>query len=135
MKDNPVILSVETATRLGSVCLSRRNEVVVSVAGENVGSHSNTLLRQIQEVLARAQVSLGEVDLFAAASGPGSFTGLRIGLATIKGLAATLNRPCIGVPTLQAVALSGGISASSVAILPAGRGEVFAQRFAVNSED
>lgn len=135
MKDNPLVLSVETATRLGSVYLSRANEVVVSVAGEKVGSHSNTLLQQIQDVLTRAGKSLAEVDLFAAASGPGSFTGLRIGLATIKGLAATLGRPGIGVPTLQAVARSGGVSAASVALLSAGRGEVFAQMFAVTSED
>ncbi|HEY6119193.1 MAG TPA: tRNA (adenosine(37)-N6)-threonylcarbamoyltransferase complex dimerization subunit type 1 TsaB [Pyrinomonadaceae bacterium] len=135
MNDRFVTLSIETATRLGSVCLSQGDEVLASIAGEAVGSHSNTLLKQIQDVLGAAQKMLAEIDLFAVASGPGSFTGLRIGLATIKGLAATLGRPCIGIPTLHAVARSGGVSPSTVALLPAGRGEVFAQMFAVTEED
>jgi tRNA threonylcarbamoyladenosine biosynthesis protein TsaB len=71
------------------------------------------------------------VDLFACASGPGSFTGLRIGIATLKALAASLTGPCVGIPTLQAVALAGGLSEATVALLPAGRGEVFAQMFSV----
>lgn len=75
-----------------------------------------------------------EIDLFAVASGPGSFTGLRIGIATVKGLASTLNQPCVGVPTLEAVALAGGESTRSVALMPAGRGEVFAQLFSVSKE-
>jgi tRNA threonylcarbamoyladenosine biosynthesis protein TsaB len=72
------------------------------------------------------------VDLFAAASGPGSFTGLRIGLATVKALAGTLGRPCAGIPTLQAVAHAAGPSSTTVALLPAGRGELFAQMFSVS---
>jgi tRNA threonylcarbamoyladenosine biosynthesis protein TsaB len=85
--------------------------------------------------LAQTQIGLSEVDLFAVATGPGSFTGLRIGIATIKALAATLDRPCVGIPTLEAVALSAGISERSVALLPAGRGEVFTQLFSVPNEN
>ena len=69
------------------------------------------------------------MQLFAATSGPGSFTGLRIGLATIKALAATLNRPCVGVPTLQVIAHTAGVSNATVSLLPAGRGELFVQLF------
>ena len=82
----------------------------------------------------KRQVELSEIDLFAIATGPGSFTGLRIGIATIKGLAATLDRPTAGVPTLQAVALAAGPSPRSVALLPAGRGEVFAQLLSVTND-
>ena len=60
---------------------------------------------------------------------------LRIGLATIKALAETLDRPAAGIPTLEAVALSGGVSAATVALLPAGRGEVFTQLFSVTGSD
>ncbi len=104
------------------------------LAGDSGISHSNTLLNDIDKLLHEAQVDLSEIDFFAVATGPGSFTGLRIGIATVKGLAATLNRPCAGVPTLQAVALSAGASERSVALLPAGRGEVFAQLFAVTKD-
>jgi tRNA threonylcarbamoyladenosine biosynthesis protein TsaB len=76
--------------------------------------------------------ALSDVDLFAVASGPGSFTGLRIGVATIKSFAMTLSRPSIGVPTLYAVALSAGPSACTLAMIPAGRGEVFGQLIEVD---
>ncbi|HKY41958.1 MAG TPA: tRNA (adenosine(37)-N6)-threonylcarbamoyltransferase complex dimerization subunit type 1 TsaB, partial [Pyrinomonadaceae bacterium] len=130
----PLILSVETATLAGSVALSRGEEIVAALAGNSGISHSNTLLSDIDKLLHEAQVELSEVDLFAVATGPGSFTGLRIGIATVKGLAATLDRPCAGVPTLHAVALSAGASERSVALLPAGRGEVFAQLFSVTKD-
>ncbi|MDQ3816596.1 MAG: tRNA (adenosine(37)-N6)-threonylcarbamoyltransferase complex dimerization subunit type 1 TsaB [Acidobacteriota bacterium] len=86
-------------------------------------------------MLIAAGVTLGDVDAFAVALGPGSFTGLRIGLATVKSFAQTLRRPCVGVETLHALALGAGESDATVALLPAGRGEVFAQRFEVKGED
>ena len=130
----PLILSVETATLSGSVALARGEEIVAAFGGDAGISHSNTLLNDIDKLLHEARVDLSEIDLFAVATGPGSFTGLRIGIATVKGLAATLNRPCAGVPTLHAVALSAGESARTIALLPAGRGEVFAQLFSVTKE-
>jgi tRNA threonylcarbamoyladenosine biosynthesis protein TsaB len=130
----PQILSVETATLAGSVVLSRGDERIAALAGDSRVSHSNTLLSDIDRVLSEAQVDLANVDLFAVATGPGSFTGLRIGIATVKGLAATLGCQTAGVPTLHAVALAGGPSSRSVALLPAGRGEVFAQLFSVTKE-
>ena len=130
----PLILSVETATLAGSVALSRGEEIVALVAGDAGVSHSNTLLSDIDKLLVDAATNLAEIDLFAVAAGPGSFTGLRIGIATVKGLATTLDRPCAGVPTLQAVALAGGESSRSIALMPAGRGEVFAQLFSVTKD-
>ena len=134
MPSQPLILSVETATLSGSVALSRGEEILTAFAGNSGVSHSNTLLNEVDRLLREAQVDLAEIDLFAVATGPGSFTGLRIGIATVKGLAATLDRPCAGVPTLHAVALSAGASDRTVALLPAGRGEVFAQLFSVTRD-
>ncbi|HEV7396494.1 MAG TPA: tRNA (adenosine(37)-N6)-threonylcarbamoyltransferase complex dimerization subunit type 1 TsaB [Pyrinomonadaceae bacterium] len=133
MSEGTLILSVDTATTGGGVCVLRSDDVLASIDGESALSHSNTLLRDIQAVLSDAGVSLNQIDLFAVASGPGSFTGLRIGIATIKALAATLNKPCLGIPTLQAIARSGGASKSTVSLVPAGRGELFAQRFSVTA--
>ena len=128
----PLILSIETATLSGSVALSRGDDILDVISGDPQISHSNTLLDDVDKLLSQTQISLPEIDLFAVATGPGSFTGLRIGIATIKALAATLDRPAAGIPTLEAVALSGGLSDATVALLPAGRGEVFTQLFSVS---
>jgi tRNA threonylcarbamoyladenosine biosynthesis protein TsaB len=115
------------------VAVSRGATVLGVISGDAGVSHSNTLLSDVDKLLVETRIGLPEIDLFAVATGPGSFTGLRIGIATIKALAATLDRPCSGIPTLEAVALSGGVSSATVALLPAGRGEVFAQLFSVSS--
>ena len=130
----PLILSLETATMGGSVWLGYGTVELATRIGDPKVSQSATLLKDISDCLDEAGAKLAEVDLLACASGPGSFTGLRIGIATLKALAASLDRPCVGIPTLQAVAVGGGISAATVSLLPAGRGEVFAQMFSV-SED
>ena len=134
MKGVPLILALETATLGGSVCLMRGNTILAARIGDPQISHSNSLLRDINEILVRADVELRNVDLFACTSGPGSFTGLRIGLATVKALAATLGRPCVGIPTLHAIAHAAGPSSGTVALLPAGRGEVFVQLLSVSLE-
>lgn len=127
----PVILSLETATPGGSIFLARGTTALAARKGDPKVSHSNSILADIEQCLDDAELKLADVELFACASGPGSFTGLRIGIATLKALAATLQRPCAGVPTLNALAHSAGPSDATVALLPAGRGEVFAQMFSV----
>lgn len=131
--DEPLILALETATRAGSVSLALGDHILASVAGNASSSHSSDLIENIEKVLRDAGRELSEVDVFAAAVGPGSFTGLRIGLATAKSLAMSMNRQCAGVSTLAAVAAAAGESDRVVALLPAGRGEVFAQMFAVRN--
>lgn len=118
----------------GSVFVGRGPVELAAINGDPQVSQSGSLLSDINTALEAAGLTLQDVDLFACTSGPGSFTGLRIGIATLKALAATLDRPCAGIPTLQAVAHSAGISTATVALLPAGRGELFAQMFSV-SED
>jgi tRNA threonylcarbamoyladenosine biosynthesis protein TsaB len=129
----PLILSIETATRAGSLAITRGASVLVERQGDAAVSHSTNLLEQIKGALAQTSLSLREVDALAVATGPGSFTGLRIGLATVKSFAATLKLPCVGIPTLHAVALAAGESSSTIALLPAGRGEVYAQRLSVTA--
>ncbi len=133
MSSEPLILAVETATLPGSLAIARGTEMIGVLSGDPGVSHSNTLLADLEKLLTHTKVKLADIDLFAVAAGPGSFTGLRIGIATVKALAATLDRPCAAVPTLQAVALAGGPSDASIALLPAGRGEVFAQLFSISA--
>jgi tRNA threonylcarbamoyladenosine biosynthesis protein TsaB len=133
LNKQPLILSLETATRAGSLALLRGAEVVASSKGDDESSQSNVLLRQLDNLLKKNSCIVRDIELIIAALGPGSFTGLRIGLATVKALAATLGIPCYGVPTLEAVAASAGFSERVIATLPAGRGEVFSQLFAVDA--
>ena len=130
----PVILAIETGTRAGSVAIARGEEILASRTGDASSSHSQDLIENIDAVIQEAGVSLFEVDLVAAAIGPGSFTGLRIGLATAKSLAVSLSRRCVGVSTLGAVSHAAGLAERIVALLPAGRGEVFAQMFAARDD-
>ena len=130
----PIILSIETATMGGSVFVGRGPAELAAINGDPQVSQSGSLLSDINTALEDAALTLPDVDVFACTSGPGSFTGLRIGIATLKALAATLDRPCVGIPTLQAVAQSAGVSAATVALLPAGRGELFAQLFSVSAD-
>jgi tRNA threonylcarbamoyladenosine biosynthesis protein TsaB len=127
----PLILAIETATRAGSIALARGAKLLHLQTGDKDASHSVDLIATVDTALKTIGANLSVVDLFAAASGPGSFTGLRIGIATIKSFAVSIGRQCVGVPTLAAVAHAAGTSVGTVALLPAGRGEVFAQMFSV----
>jgi tRNA threonylcarbamoyladenosine biosynthesis protein TsaB len=130
----PLILSLETATRAGSLAIARGDHVLVERGGDASISHSTDLLEQVKDALGAASLSLREINAVAVAAGPGSFTGLRIGLATAKSFAATLDIPCVGIPTLYAVARSAGASRCTIAMLQAGRGEVYAQKLSVTAE-
>lgn len=132
--DVPTILAIDTATRAGSIAVARGEKALASIRGNPASSHSVDLIDNIDRTLEQALVQLCEIDLFAASVGPGSFTGLRIGLATVKSLSVSLQRKCVGVSTLAAIAQAAGVSKLTVALLPAGRGEVFAQMFAVGED-
>lgn len=132
---NPLILAIETATRAGSVAVAQGREVLASRDGDPTISHSTNLIEMIEAVLTEAGAELSDVDFFAVAVGPGSFTGLRIGLATVKGFAAVTGQPIVGVSTLAAIARSRKASGEIVSLLPAGRGEVFAQMFSLRNGD
>jgi tRNA threonylcarbamoyl adenosine modification protein YeaZ len=116
------------------VAVARGEDVLALVAAEALGGHSSSILTDIDAALSQAALSLQEIDLFAVAAGPGSFTGLRSGVATVKAFAATLGRPAVGVRTLHAMAVASGVVGRIVACLPAGRGEFFAQTLSVGAE-
>ena len=123
----PLVLALDTATDARGVAVSKGGRVL-SLRSEPAGaSGASLVLSQIDAALGEAGVSFAELELFAVATGPGSFTGLRAGLATVKAFAAVTGRPVAAVPTLHAVALAAGASECTVAAIPAGRGEVFAQ--------
>jgi len=125
----PLILAVETATRAGGVALARGEKILAAATGDASISHSTNLIEMIEQVLKQGHTKLADVDLFAVAIGPGSFTGLRIGLATVKAFAVHLQKGIAGVSTLAAIAQAAQVKGKVISLLPAGRGEVFAQQF------
>ncbi len=99
------------------------------------GTFSAQLVPQIAALLAKHGFSKGDIDGFAVVTGPGSFTGVRVGLAAIKGLAEVLAKPIAAVSLLEAVAVSGGSQGRLTAVLDAGRGEVYAGQYEVQGGD
>lgn len=130
----PLTLAVDTATERRSVAVMRGARLLAERASEPRESGAASVLAEIDAALSDAGLAVRDVELFAAAAGPGSFTGLRAGLATLKALSVTLGRPAAGVPTLHAVAWGARPAARLVALIPAGRGEVYAQFLSVSDE-
>ena len=100
----PLILSLETATTNCSVALASDGKVVASRSINSGYSHSEKINVFIQEVIAQAGVTLKDLQAVAVSSGPGSYTGLRIGISTAKGLCYALDIPLIAINTLDAMA-------------------------------
>ena len=128
MNDATLILSLDTATGYTSVAVTRGEHLLAICNGAARTAHNVQLLECIDDALRTAKLSLHDIDLFAATTGPGTFTGLRTGLATMKGFAATLKRSAASIPTLHAIAVAEGAPYERIMVLlPAGRKEVFAQ--------
>lgn len=98
------VLALDTTTRAGSVAIVDDDEVVDERGGDAARTHADRLPGDILAIAAANQTPLAGVDLFAVASGPGSFTGLRIGIATLQGFAFVHGRQMVGVPALDALA-------------------------------
>jgi tRNA threonylcarbamoyladenosine biosynthesis protein TsaB len=121
-----VTLAVDTASKTASVALLE-GTTILGESFLNIGkNHGETLLPEIKSLLTRNSVAIDEIDLFAVTLGPGSFTGLRIGASTIKGLAFTVGKPVEGVCTLDALALNmSDISMMICPMLDARKKEVY----------
>lgn len=123
-----LILALDTTTRAGSVAVTDDDRVLALLPGDASRTHGERLPAEISTALDRAGVSRERIDLLAVATGPGGFTGLRIGLAAVQGLAMTLNKPVAGVSALDALAEQAGDTAAQLIVpwMDAQRGDVFA---------
>jgi len=125
------VLALDTCTRAGSVALLRDGALVGSYVLDVTSTHSERLLPAVDRLLADAGWRIEDVDLIACAKGPGSFTGLRIGLSTAKGLAFAVDKPLVGVNSLEAMALGFGFGATPICpMIDARKQQVFAALFA-----
>ncbi|MBR5808992.1 MAG: tRNA (adenosine(37)-N6)-threonylcarbamoyltransferase complex dimerization subunit type 1 TsaB [Clostridia bacterium] len=98
------ILAVDTSSNVASAAIVDDEKLVCECVLNNKLTHSQTLLPMIDEVLKKSELSPSDIDVFAVSNGPGSFTGLRIGVTTVKGLAHAVDKPVCGVNTLEALA-------------------------------
>ena len=102
-----LILAFESTAKAASAALVRDGKLVSQYSQCSGLTHSRTLLPMGEDMLKNAELTLGDVDLIAVAHGPGSFTGVRIGVSMVKGLAWAADKPCVGVSTLEAMAWHG----------------------------
>ncbi len=125
------VLAVETSTMLGGVAVVDRKMGLVAEMRLNVKTtHSERLMTAIDNVLRQSELDLGDIDAFAVAIGPGSFTGLRIGLSTVKGLSYATGKKIVTVPTLEAFAWNFPYCPYPVCLmLDARKAEVYAAVF------
>lgn len=125
------LLTVQTATPAGSVALTDGNRLLGELFLDVRRPHGEWLLRAVDQLLGEAGLTAADLDGFGVTLGPGSFTGLRVGLATVKGLALATGKPVAGVSTLQTLAMHAPQAAMPVcALLDARKKEVYAGIFA-----
>jgi tRNA threonylcarbamoyladenosine biosynthesis protein TsaB len=132
-----IILALDTSTRTGGCAVLRGDDVLAELPGDAARSHAERLPGDLMRVLEPARVGLADVDVFAVAIGPGSFTGLRVGIATMQGLALAADRPLVGVSVLDALAHAAAATDAVMRVatwVDAWRGEVYAALFAGGDE-
>jgi tRNA threonylcarbamoyladenosine biosynthesis protein TsaB len=126
-----IILSLDTTTRAGSVAALRGTDVLAELSGDPERTHGERLPEDLRRVLGAASLRIEDVELFSVAAGPGSFTGLRVGIATAQGLAMARARRVVAVSALEALArVAANQGAPIAAWMDAQRGEVFSEVYA-----
>lgn len=129
------ILAVESSAKCCSAAVVEDGRLVSEFYTDAGLTHSQTLMQMVDAVLTAAGLTLSSIDALAVAKGPGSFTGIRIGMAAVKGLAQSLNVKCYGVSTLEAMAYSFlGEDCSVCAVMDARREQVYTALFDVKED-
>ena len=127
---NMNILALDTSGPVAGVAVFREGKLACEAAAVNKMTHSVSMMPMVEEALTRCGLDIGDIDLFAAVTGPGSFTGVRIGVSAVKGMAHGAGKPCIGIDALEA--LAGGLFGVSGIICPiqdARAGQVYGAAF------
>lgn len=130
------ILALDSTAVTAAAALCEDKKLIASYTVNNGNTHSETLLPMIESMLKQAHLAVSDIDLFVCAAGPGSFTGVRIGAATIKGLAFGTQKPCVGVSTLEALAHNLELISGDALVCPvmnARRGQVYNALFSIKS--
>lgn len=127
------ILAIDITSPHGSLAVRSNGALVAAKAIESPDGFAHILFPALAAVLAEAGIALNQIDCFAGASGPGAFTGVRVGLTAVKGLGEALQKPVAGVSNLRALSTFGTAPTRGV-VLDARRGDVFAAVYAADFE-
>ncbi len=131
----PLVLAIDASHMTGSVAVTRGSDPLHEIIFDASDTHSATLMPAVDECLAAARAAIKDIDLFVTVIGPGSFTGLRIGLATVKGFAAVAGRPVAAVGSLELIAAAARSgSAFAVPLIDARRGEVYTAMYDISGD-
>lgn len=98
------IFAIDTCCMAATSAIVEGNRLIAQTVINHKKTHSQKMMPQIESMFKLSELDIKDIDVFSAATGPGSFTGVRIGVATVKAMAQALNKPCIGVSTLMALA-------------------------------
>ena len=129
----PLLLALDASHMTGSVAVTRGSDPLHEIVFDASDTHSATLMPAVDECLTAAGTAIKDIDLFVTVIGPGSFTGLRIGLATVKGFAAVSGRPVAAVGSLELIAAAESFSgAFIVPLIDARRGEVYTAMYDIS---
>ena len=129
-----LILAFESSAKPASAALVKDGQLLSQYMQCSALTHSRTLLPMAEDMLKNAELRLSDVDLIAVAHGPGSFTGIRIGVSTVKGLAWAAEKPCVGVSTLEAMAWHGlAVGGYICPVMDARRSQVYNALFKIEN--
>lgn len=129
------ILSMDSSAQTASVAVLEDGRLLAEYTLNNGNTHSETLLPMVEGMLAALGLKISDIDLFACSAGPGSFTGVRIGAATVKGLAFASGKPCAGVSTLHAIARNTVLREGLICpVMNARRSQVYTALFRSDGE-
>ena len=124
-----LILAIDTSTRAGSIALLRDRQVLGEIAAREETPYSTRLFRDLELLQTSAQFRMSQIDVFAVAAGPGSFTGLRVGLTAVKGWAEVHQKPIAAISGLEAIAAQANVEDVVSPFLDARRGYVFGSTY------
>jgi tRNA threonylcarbamoyladenosine biosynthesis protein TsaB len=128
----PIILAIDTSSKSTSLALARGTALLRSLTTPVDETRSEKLWTEIDALLAESGLTIRDVDVFSVCRGPGGFTGLRVGMAAVKGFAAAMNKPIAAVTSLEAAAYSAQPD-RACALVNAYKGEVYSQLFSFDS--
>jgi tRNA threonylcarbamoyladenosine biosynthesis protein TsaB len=128
-----LVLALDTSSKMKSLAVARGAAVLRSVSTPTEEKHSEVLWSEVESLLVGLGLTINDVDGFAVCVGPGGFTGLRVGMAAAKGFAVALNKPIVGVTSLEAAAFAAGPAPYVCAMVNAYKNEVYSQLFSVAS--
>lgn len=129
-----LILAFESSAKPASAALVKDGQLLSQYMQCSALTHSRTLLPMAEDMLKNAELRLSDIDLIAVAHGPGSFTGIRIGVSTVKGLAWAAEKPCVGVSTLEAMAWHGlAVGGYICPVMDARRSQVYNALFKIEN--